>query len=81
MIDLRLGDCLEVMKTIEDNSIDAIICDLPYGTTKCKWDSVIDLPKLWKEYERIIKNNGAVVLFAQTHVINSLKYFQIFITC
>tara|TARA_R110002012_G_scaffold42348_1_gene115208 strand:+ start:253 stop:975 length:723 start_codon:yes stop_codon:yes gene_type:complete len=63
MIDLRLGDCLEVMKTIEDNSIDAIICDLPYGTTDCKWDSVIPFDLLWVEYERLIKDNGAIVLF------------------
>jgi len=66
MIDLRLGDCLEVMKTLEDNSIDAIICDLPYGTTQNKWDSVIPLDELWKQYKRIIKDNGAVVLTAQT---------------
>ena len=65
-IDLRLGDCLEVMKTIPDGSVDAIICDLPYGTTNCKWDSVIDLPKLWIQYNRIIKPNGAIVLTAQT---------------
>jgi len=63
MIDLRLGDCLEVMKTIEDNSIDSIICDLPYGTTACKWDSVIPFDLLWEQYNRIIKDNGAVVLF------------------
>ena len=61
------GDCLELMpKLIEDKSIDMIFCDLPYGTTKCKWDSVIDLPKLWIEYERIIKDNGVILLFAQT---------------
>jgi len=65
--EIYLGDCLELMpKHIEDNSVDMIFCDLPYGTTKCKWDSVIDLPKLWKEYERVIKDNGAIVLFAQT---------------
>lgn len=65
--EIYLGDCLELMpKHIEDKSIDMIFCDLPYGTTKCKWDSVIDLPKLWKEYERVIKDNGAIVLFAQT---------------
>jgi len=64
MIDLRLGDCLEVMKTIEDNSIDAIICDLPYGTTACKWDSVIPFEPLWEQYNRIIKDNGAIVLFS-----------------
>jgi len=63
MIDLRLGDCLEVMKTIEDKSIDAIICDLPYGTTNCKWDSVIPFEPLWFEYERLIKDNGVIVLF------------------
>jgi DNA modification methylase len=66
MIDLRLGDCLEVMKTIEDNSIDAIICDLPYGTTRNKWDSIIPLDLLWEQYNRIIKERGAIVLFAQT---------------
>ena len=62
-IDLRLGDCLEVMKTIEDNSIDAIICDLPYGTTDCRWDSVIPFEPLWEQYKRVIKDNGAIVLF------------------
>tara|TARA_R110002050_G_C8766365_1_gene500046 strand:- start:60 stop:776 length:717 start_codon:yes stop_codon:yes gene_type:complete len=66
MIDLRLGDCLEVMKTIKDNSIDAIICDLPYGTTRNKWDSIIPLDLLWEQYNRIIKERGAIVLFAQT---------------
>jgi site-specific DNA-methyltransferase (adenine-specific) len=65
-IDLLLGDCLELMKSIPDGSVDAIICDLPYGTTNCKWDSVIDLPKLWIQYNRIIKPNGAIVLTAQT---------------
>ena len=63
MIDLRLGDCLEVMKTIPNNSIDAIICDLPYGTTVCKWDSVIDFEPLWEQYNRVIKDDGAIVLF------------------
>lgn len=62
-IDLRLGDCLEVMKTIEDNSIDAVITDPPYGTTACKWDSVIDFDLMWKQLNRIIKPNGAIVLF------------------
>jgi DNA modification methylase len=66
MIDLRLGDCLEVMKTIEDKSVDAIICDLPYGTTQNKWDSIIPLDLLWEQYNRIIKERGAIVLFAQT---------------
>lgn len=59
------GDCLEVMKEFSDQSIDMILCDLPYGTTQNKWDSVIDLKKLWKQYERIIRNNGAIVLTSQ----------------
>lgn len=62
---IYLGDCLELMpKHVEDKSIDMIFCDLPYGTTQCKWDSVIDLHKLWSEYKRVIKDNGAIVLFA-----------------
>jgi site-specific DNA-methyltransferase (adenine-specific) len=65
-IELYHGDCLELMKDILDGSIDAIICDLPYGTTNCSWDSPIDLIKLWEQYERIIKPNGAIVLTAQT---------------
>lgn len=65
MIDLYCGDCLEIMKHIPDKSVDMILCDLPYGTTACKWDTVIPFDKLWKEYERIIKDNGAIVLFAQ----------------
>ena len=59
-------DCLEGMKYIDDKSIDMILCDLPYGTTKCKWDTIIDLDKLWEQYERIIKDHGAIVLTAQT---------------
>ena len=59
------GDCLEVMKKIPTGSIDMILCDLPYGTTQNKWDSVIDLNKLWGEYERIIKDNGCIALTAQ----------------
>lgn len=60
------GCCLEVMQKIDDKSIDMILCDLPYGTTKNKWDSIVPLDLLWKQYERIIKNNGAIVLIAQT---------------
>lgn len=58
-----LGDCLELMKDIPDKSIDMILCDLPYGTTACKWDVVIPFQPLWEQYERIIKDNGAMVLF------------------
>ena len=65
-IQLFNGDCLEVMKDIPDKSVDMILCDLPYGTTQNKWDTVIDLEKLWEQYERVIKDNGAIVLFAQT---------------
>lgn len=63
---LKFGDCLKLMNDIPDKSIDLILCDLPYGTTKCSWDSVIDLQELWKHYERVIKDNGAILLFAQT---------------
>lgn len=59
------GDCLEVMKNIPDGSIDMILCDLPYGTTQNKWDSVIDLDSLWEQYLRITKKNGAIVLTSQ----------------
>jgi site-specific DNA-methyltransferase (adenine-specific) len=59
------GDCLDLMKQLPDRSIDMILCDLPYGTTQNKWDSVIDLEKLWIEYERIIKDNGAIALTSQ----------------
>lgn len=62
---LYLGDCLEVMKKIPDRSIDMVLCDLPFGITQNKWDKVIPFEKLWKEYDRIVKENGAVVLFAQ----------------
>lgn len=81
MIDLRCGDCLKLMKDIPDKSIDMILCDLPYGTTRNKWDSVIPLDKLWEQYERIIKENGAIVLFSQMPftaelVHSNLKLFK-----
>ncbi len=63
MREVLQGDCLELMPTIPDKSIDMILCDLPYGTTACKWDSILPLDKLWEQYERIIKDNGAIVLF------------------
>lgn len=59
------GDCLELMKDIPDKSVDMILCDLPYGTTRNKWDTVIPFPQLWEGYKRIIKDNGAIVLFSQ----------------
>ena len=67
-----LGDCLEVMKEIPDGVIDMILCDLPYGTTACKWDSIISFEALWKEYERIIKDNGAIVLTASQPFTSAL---------
>ena len=71
-IDLRLGDCLEVMKTIEDNSIDAIITDPPYGTTACKWDSVIPFDEMWLRLNKLIKPNGAIVLFGNQPFTSAL---------
>tara|TARA_R110002110_G_scaffold208302_3_gene420623 strand:+ start:101 stop:826 length:726 start_codon:yes stop_codon:yes gene_type:complete len=77
MIDLRKGDCLEVMKTIKDNSIDAIITDPPYGTTACKWDSVIDFDLMWEQLNRIIKPNGAIVLFGSEPFSSALRMSNI----
>ncbi len=78
---IKQGDCLELMKDIPDKSIDMILCDLPYGTTACKWDSIIPFEPLWGQYERIIKDNGAIVLTASqpftTVLINSnIKRFR-----
>jgi len=75
------GDCLEVMKKMPSKSVDMILCDLPYGTTQNEWDSLIPLKKLWKQYERIIKDNGAIVLTSQgifTHklIISNEKLFK-----
>lgn len=75
------GDCLKVMKAIPNNSIDMILCDLPYGTTVCKWDMVIPLESLWKQYKRIIKDNSAIVLtasqpFTSMLVMSNLKMFK-----
>lgn len=62
-IELWQGDCLELMNDIPEKSVDCIITDLPYGTTQCKWDTIIPFEPLWKQYNRIIKDNGAIVLF------------------
>ena len=62
---LMQGDCIKLMQSLSDNSIDLILCDLPYGTTRNKWDEVIDLDKLWEHYKRIIKDKGAIILFSQ----------------
>ena len=81
MIDLRKGDCLELMKDIPDKSIDSILADLPYGTTQCKWDTVIPFEPLWQQYKRIIKPNGAIVLtasqpFTSALVMSNPKMFK-----
>ena len=67
-----LGDCLDLMKDIEDKSIDMILCDLPYGTTACKWDTIIPFEPLWEQYKRIIKDNGAIVLTASQPFTSAL---------
>lgn len=74
-------DCLEGMKFIADKSIDMILCDLPYGTTACKWDTIIPFDKLWEQYKRIIKDNGAIVLtasqpFTSALVMSNIKLFK-----
>jgi len=75
------GNCLELMKDIADKSIDMILCDLPYGTTACKWDVIIPFDKLWEQYHRIIKDNGAIVLtasqpFTSALVMSNVKNFK-----
>ena len=66
MVDIKFihGDCLEEMPKLADKSIDMILCDLPYGTTACKWDTVIPFEPLWTQYRRITKKNAAIVLTA-----------------
>ena len=66
------ADCFDVFPSIPDKSIDAIIADLPYGTTACKWDSIIPFEPLWEQYERIIKNDGCIVLFASNPFASAL---------
>ena len=60
-----LGDCLHVMEDLPDNCIDMVFCDLPYGTTQNKWDSIIPFDDLWRAYNRVVKENGAIVLTSQ----------------
>jgi len=71
------GNCLEEMKNIKDKSIDMILCDLPYGTTACRWDIVISFEKLWEQYKRIIKNNSAIVLFGNEPFSSALRMSNI----
>ena len=74
---IYFGDCLEGMKQIDDNSVDCIICDLPYGTTACSWDIIIPFDKLWEQYNRIIKDNGAILLFGQEPFSSYLRLSNI----
>lgn len=76
-IELYNGDCLEIMKQIGDKSIDMILCDLPYGSTQCKWDVVLPFDKLWAEYNRLIKPNGAIVLFGAEPFSSMLRVSNI----
>lgn len=80
-MELINGDCLEEMKKLEDKSVDMILCDLPYGTTQCKWDIIIPFDKLWEQYNRIIKDNGAIVLtgtepFSSSLRLSNLKMYK-----
>lgn len=76
--EIYLGDCLELMpKHVENKSIDMIFCDLPYGTTACKWDTIIPFDELWSEYERVIKDNGAIVLFGSEPFSSDLRMSNI----
>jgi DNA modification methylase len=76
-IELYNADCFDVMPMIADKSIDCIIADLPYGTTACKWDSVLPFDKLWEQYKRIIKDNGAIVLFGSEPFSSHLRMSNI----
>jgi len=76
-MELIQGDCLEVMKSIPNGSVDAIITDPPYGTTACKWDSVIDFDLMWEQLNRIIKPNGAIVLFGSEPFSSTLRMSNI----
>ena len=77
MIQLYQGDCLEIMKNIPDKSVDMILCDLPYGTTDCAWDIIIPFDKLWEQYNRIIKDNGAILLFGSEPFSSTLRISNI----
>ena len=77
MIDLRCGDCLELMKDIPDGSVNLVLTDPPYGTTACKWDSVIPFEPMWEQLNRIIKPNGAICLFGSEPFSSALRMSNI----
>lgn len=66
MIELIHGDCLEEMGKLSPGSVDMVLCDMPYGTTRCRWDTPLYLPRVWELLSRVVKKNGAILLFAQT---------------
>ena len=79
--DLRHGDCLDILKTLDEDSVDLLLVDLPYGTTACKWDSVLPLDELWKEYYRVCKKSAAMVFtaaqpFTTTLIASNFKHFK-----
>lgn len=81
MIDLRLGNCLELMKHIPDGSVDMVLTDMPYGTTNARWDTVVDLDAMWLELKRIVKTNGAIVMtaaqpFTTTLISSNMSMFK-----
>ena len=81
MFDLKQGDCLALMPSIPDNSVDLVLADPPYGTTACKWDSIIPLEPMWEQLKRIIKPNGAIVMtasqpFTTTLIASNMKMFK-----
>ena len=77
MIDLKHGDCLELMKEIPDGSVDMVLTDPPYGTTACKWDSVIPFEPMWEQLKRVIKSNGAIILFGSEPFSSALRMSNI----
>ena len=77
MINLMQGDCLELMKNIPDGSVDLVLTDPPYGTTACKWDSVIPFEPMWEQLNRIIKPNGAICLFGSEPFSSALRMSNI----
>ena len=79
--EIIIGDCLELMKAIPDASVDMLLCDLPYGTTQCKWDTPLPLDKLWKQYNRVCKKNAAMVFtsaqpFTSALIMSNPKFFK-----
>jgi len=77
MIDLRNGDCIELLKTIPSNSVDLVLCDIPYGTTACKWDTIIPFDLMWEQLKRVRKDNTAILLFGSEPFSSSLRMSNI----